>query len=440
MSLDDALPTAVRDEDQRELCRACVCPGLAVEKGERCLAATLASLFPVPCLCFGGCWLYQTRRDLRAVYEDNFNEESKTRDLFLSVCCVPYVIVQHERFRKSKPQSELDLDSVIANDLRLNNEEDRAALREGCSVACLRVRFALALGHYPRSCISCCPSKPHVSVNPSATTPLQETRRKVVLIGPANCGKSTLQAKLLLDTQRQGSPALRYSPYTEPEPEGDGAGSSDPFHSTQPPHIRTGVIATGFDPAGARIRYLEVVDVPYVELLRHLEFHDMGERGLDSPLIESIVPKASAVCLCFDAGDVDGNSLAVLREVFEDLKSRYSPRRLPLLLVCLKMDLVAATGSAADFAPDPAEPGLQPPSAGDTSSAPQGSSVRRKNDREGGGVVARGLREQRLASLLREAGEWAREEGARICEVSSFANTGVRELRTLLDSMGGAPA
>ena len=66
--------------------------------------------------------------------------------------------------------------------------------------------------------------------------------------------------------------------------------------------------------------------------------------------------------------------------------------------------------------------------------------MRRKNDREEGGVVARGLRERRLAALLREAGEWAREEGARICEVSSFANTGVRELRTLLDSMGGAPA
>jgi hypothetical protein len=82
------------------------------------------------------------------------------------------------------------------------------------------------------------------------------------------------------------------------------------------------------------------------------------------------------------------------------------------------MDKVAATGSAADFFIDPAGP------------------VARDKARGGSGVVARGMREQRLAALLREAAEWAREEGARICEVSSVANTGVRELRTLLASLG----
>lgn len=383
------------------------------------MSVTLATLLPVPYVCFGGCWLYQSRRNLRAAHEDNFREETKAWDLLLSICCVPCVIVQHERFRQSKPQSELGLDNVIADDLRLNNEEDRAALRKGCSLGCLRVRFALCVGHYPRSCFSCCPSKPHVSINPTAATPLQESRHKVLLIGPANCGKSTLQSKLLLDTTMQGAPELRHSPYAEPEGEGEEADPSDALHSTHPPHIRTGVVATGFDPLGGRIRYLEVIDVPYVELLRHLAFHDQGESGLDSPLFESLLPKATAVCLCFDAGDVEGSSLAVLREAYEDIKGRFSPgSRPPLLLVCLKMDKVAATGSAADFSIDPAGP------------------VARDKARGGSGVVARGMREQRLAALLREAAEWAREEGARICEVSSVANTGVRELRTLLASLG----
>ena len=385
-----------------------------------CVCLKFSVLCLCPCVCLGG-FLYAQRRNLRVLFRDEFDENDEIRkccDLSLSCCCFPSVIVQHERIYEQHGYSHWSLsdipcfyssvggtkrqlglptfDSSIADELRLQNTEDREVLRRGNY--CLSL--GLALKHLPfvSLCCGCCPLP---ETNPTASSPLRVTTRRVLLLGPANCGKSVLQQKLLLDCPPTSSPHLRSSPYTLPESDIDLLSQEgDPTRSTQPPHIRS-----GFIPVAAsltQLNCLEVIDVPYGELIRHLALED-------STLLDNILPVAQACVWCFDGSDPTGQSFEVLRSLVEHerLQQSEGARGRLHIFVALKMDLVLATGTVKDLF---------------------------ERDSLGRGVAAEGEREKSIAFILRTAAEWAAEQGAVLMELSSFKHSGVSQLRKVLVS------
>ena len=440
---EDAARTT-KDEVEKErfgaalssLCFAGVCPCLVLSYRPQfgwvksaCICLKFSFLCLCPCLCLGG-YLYQKRRNLRVLFRDEFDENDEMRkcyDLSLSCCCFPSIIVQHEIIYEQHGYSFLSLsdipcfyssvggtkrplglptfDSSIADDLRLHNTEDRAVLRRAdpdCAQVCLRL--GLGLKHFPYAslCCSCCPLP---KTNPAACSPLRVTTRRVLLLGPANCGKSVLQQKLLLDCAPPSSPHLRSSPYTVPESEIDLISQQgDPTRSVQPPHIRYGFIPVkvGLASLTQQLDCLEVIDVPYGELTRHLTLED-------STLLDNILPKAQACVWCFDGSDPTGTSFEELRSLYEHdkLEPAEGARGRLNVFVALKMDLVLATGTVKDLF---------------------------ERDSLGRGVAAEGEREKSIAFILRKAAEWTAEQGAVLMEVSSFKHSGISQLREFLVS------